>query len=428
MGESQPTIPQPTPYDDADESDIPEHLKPSPSSPVQVIQLNREGRTQIAIVFKRTYRFRHGRTPWPAEEQEPLDREGSTHEPLTEEQAPSYASLPELVGFKTGTDLVVQGDARPRRPTSRMEVCVRVGEREQKALVFGRRFADYVNGNLVFTSPEPFESMPLRYENAYGGRDRRFEAHLAEEVERSTPAEDLRRARPSFEAVFDDNHPLAYPRNRFGKGYVLEDRRDLIEGRELPNLERPSDLLTPERLVVGHPLDWGKQPIPIGFDYLEPSAFPRTALLGIPQATRIPMSEMPEVERGVLPADYSRGTIFEGDPEEIPDRLHPHGSRCASIGLWLPHLLGDETVGIQGMDESRPRLRCSLPGERPRFTGSWPGGSGREILGDLLLVAISVDDRKMSLVWSARDSLDRPLRPGEAEEVQEELDVRMREV
>ncbi|HSR43097.1 MAG TPA: DUF2169 domain-containing protein, partial [Longimicrobiales bacterium] len=256
MSESHAPIPGPTPFDEAaGQRELPEELKPAEPAPYHVTQLSREGRDELGIVFKRTYGFQDGHVPWPDEEQPPLDPEGTPHDPLDPGGPPSYRSLPEVVAFKTGTDLVVQGCARPPRPTTRMQVGVRIGNVEHRADVLGPRRAEYVNGSLAFTPPEEFEAMPLRYENAYGGRDEPFEERLASEVEETTPAEDLRRARPSFEATFAEGHPLAYPRNRFGKGYVIEDRRELIEGRELPNLERPDDRLTPERLVVGHPMD-----------------------------------------------------------------------------------------------------------------------------------------------------------------------------
>jgi len=322
---------------------------------------------------------------------------------------------------------VIQGSARPARPTDRMPVSARVGEIVHRADVMGARYVDYVSGKIAFTPPEPFEVMPLRYENAYGGRDGPFEAWLAGEVERTTPAEDLRRARPSFEGAFQDNHPLAYPRNRFGKGYVLEERIELVQGRELPNLERPDDRLTPERLVVGNPMDWGRQPVPVGFDYLEPSAFPRTALLGIPPGSRIPWAEMPEVGLGLVPADYSRGTILECEPAEIPNVIHPHGSRCASLGLWLPFLTGREMVLLEGMDPKSPLLRVSLPGELPVFSGRWPGSLGQELAGTLQLVEVDVDGRTLTLIWSARAGLDRPLRLEELPEVERDLSIRMME-
>jgi len=198
-----------------------------------------------------------------------------------------------------------------------------------------------------------------------------------------------------------------------------------VQGRELPNLERPDDRLSPERLVVGHPMDWGKQPIPVGFDYLEPSAFPRTALLGIPPASRMPWDEMPEVARGLVPADYSRGTIFDCAPEEIPNIVHPHGSRCASLGLWLPFLSGREVVLLEGMDSEVPMLRMNLPGERPVFSGRLSGAAETELSGALLLAAVDVDERALTLVWSARVRVERPPRPGRIKELEEELSVRM---
>lgn len=172
-------------------------------------------------------------------------------------------------------------------------------------------------------------------------------------------------------------------------------------------------------------MDWGRQPVPVGFDYLEPSAFPRTALLGIPPGSRIPWEEMPEIGLGLVPSDYSRGAILECEPADIPNVIHPHGSRCASLGLWLPFLTGSEIVLLEGMDPRSPLLRVSLPGELPVFSGRWPGSPGQELPGALFLVEVDVDERTLTLIWSARAALERPLGIRELPDVQNSLSIRM---
>jgi hypothetical protein len=55
-----------------------------------------------------------------------------------------------------------------------MAVSVTVGQQEKRVMVFGRRYAEWgSDGSIRFTQPEPFEQMPLLYQNAYGGFDGR---------------------------------------------------------------------------------------------------------------------------------------------------------------------------------------------------------------------------------------------------------------
>lgn len=427
MADNSPRIPKPTPLDELPPPEIPPALAPSPPSPLRVVLVAASGEEEVSIVYKRTYTFEHGRPCELAEEQPPLEEKNVPHDEIAPDVAPSYKTLPELIGYKTGADVVVQGSARPARPLSQMQVGVEIaGKYAHRAEVFGPRFCDTVNGKVAFTPPEPFEEMPLRYENAYGGRDRLFEEELVKKLEETTPAEDLRRVKAVAGEILQDGHPLMYPRNRFGKGYVLEDRKELIEGRELPNLEWPNDRLTPGRLVVGNPLDWNKQPLPIGFGYFDPSSFPRCSMFGLPPATTENQGPVVEVARGLIPADFSRGNIFTCTPEDLPKLIHPSAGRCASLGLWLPFLRGGESVALEGMDPEHPRFLVELPRERPVF--SIPGLARRlvEVGGELYLVCIDLYSRLLTLVWAGRTKSPPSLTPDQVKEIERAVKVDMR--
>jgi hypothetical protein len=309
-----------------------------------------------------------------------------------------------------------------------MTVGVRIGSHRHAAGVIGPRFCDYVNGKLAFTSPKPFEEMPLRYENAYGGRDLLFEEAILKDIKQSLSPDQLRRAAP-YADLLREMHPLMYPRNRFGKGYVLSDRREHIEGRELPNLERHDDRLTPERLIVGNPFDWHKQPVPVGFDYLEPLAFPRSALLGFPPGCRQGLETVSEVSWGLLPPDFRPKNIFITPGEEIPSLVHELGSRCASLGLWLAFLRGDEEVLLSGMDSKYPEFRVKLPAERPEFVMKGTTGmKGTQAQTSVQPYLIEVDlySKLLNVIWVGRSPLPAPLFPGQSQELALEIKVQMR--
>jgi len=158
---------------------------------------------------------------------------------------------------KAATDVVIQGSAyAPKgRTTPRMEVSARIGQVAKRIAVFGRRAVTWTaEGRIAIGGPEAFTAMPLAYFNAYGGLDPRV---LVPEPDRE---EYMRLS--ALGLTFD--HPGAYPRNLIGKGYLVSP--EPMENFEMPNLEDPDDLLTSQRMVVGSPELWYKQPLPWCFD------------------------------------------------------------------------------------------------------------------------------------------------------------------
>ena len=80
----------------------------------------------------------------------------------------------DIVGRKVATDVLVNGTAyvtRGRRALS-VEVRIRVANVDKTLLVTGNRHWYAVAGGIAMTSAEPFETMPLTYERAFGGFDR----------------------------------------------------------------------------------------------------------------------------------------------------------------------------------------------------------------------------------------------------------------
>ena len=429
MSPSSAPLPKPTPFDAAAAAALaPPRPAPDPPAVFRVVTLSPGEDVEIGFVYKRTYQLDSvGQPERLVDEQPPLNEEATFHEPLSPGTPPSCRSLPEVIAFKTGTDVVVRASARPPRTSREWLVSVGVGPHVHAARVFGRRFCEATASGLPrFSTPEPFDEMPLRLENAYGGRDIAFEAAVMQEVVKKVTPEAMRQARPSLEAIFGANHPLMYPRNRFGKGYVLGPS---LDGRELPTIERPDDLLTPERLVLTHPLNWTVQPLPAAFDYMDPFTFPRSAMLGFPPPSAKPLNEdLLEVRAGLIPADFCRGSLLAHRPQDMAACLHLWGSRCAPPGLCLPFLNGDESLLLSGMDPGVPELKIPLPRQRPEVT--LPGwlGSGPTLHGQLHLVFVDVDARLLSLIWSARTPLRRTIMPGQMPDITAAYHLRMRGV
>ena len=427
MSAARPPIPQPTPASKLPPPQVPPSLQPPPPSTVRVVGLTPEpGVFALGIVFKRTYVISHGQACRPADEQIPLDPDGAYHDPIAEGLAPSPKSLPEVIALKTGTDVVVQASACSPQPVRIMRAAVRIGHYTHEAAVFGRRLCHWQNGRVVFSDPEPFETLPLRYEYAYGGRDFVFEKAVAAEIKRRMDSNEYRQMKGTVGAIVQANHPLMYPRNRFGKGYIIENRQEAVEGRELPNIERPNDRLTPERIIVGNPFDWDKQPIPIGFDYLDPLSFPRTAMLGFPPPSTKEISAAREAASGMVSPDFYRGSIFTTPPEKLSEIVHANSSRCASLGLQLPFLHGDEQMMLSGMDAAIPDFVFQLPGEVPAFGLQSPDSSFSQIVPELHTVFVDVARRILTLTWAGRMQIAKQLQPGMDQALTSAAQVRMR--
>src|SRR5215469_14132024 len=121
MPESRSTIPQPTPIEDLPSPEMPASLQTLPPRLLRVTQVVATGTLELAIVYKRTYQFGSAGSQ-VADEQRPLAEEAKQHLPLTPEVAPSFSVLTEVVGYKNGTDVVVQASACSPRPVERMSV------------------------------------------------------------------------------------------------------------------------------------------------------------------------------------------------------------------------------------------------------------------------------------------------------------------
>ena len=396
-------LPKPVALGDLPPPPIPEHLEPHPS-PVSVLGQAPEGGPEIAVIAKRTVRLGEDGRGVPAEVQLPLSDDYAPHDPLPDGSGGTPKLVPEVFGYRSGTDLIIRGQARPERPTPKLLVAVRVGPYTHRAMVLGDRHADQVGGKIVFSEPKTFETMPLRHELAYGGQDEVLRLERLRAFGRAIPRDEVRISAAFLKDITDRMPGIAYPRNRFGRGYVVVDRPGRVAGLPLPNLELPDDLLTPERLIVGARENWHRQPVPAGFDFLEPAAFPRTAMMGMPP-TVFDYDGAAEVKRGQVPRGYCRGNIALTPPEEAEKLVNLDAARNAAIGLRFGFFRPGETVVLTGMRRDRPEWAVRIPARPPEFTLKYEN-QVLNLRGELHQVLIDVDARRMELIWVGR----RPVR------------------
>lgn len=219
---------------------------------------------------------------------------------------------------KMATDILVEGAAwaPAGRPVRQMPVSVSVGQVSQSLMVFGDRTWD--QGQI--SAPEPFDSMPLQWERAYGGA-----------------VADGERWR-----VYNERNPVG----RFAKGQCNDAP---LDGELLPNIEHPQALLRNREDC----------PEPVGLGPVAPHWHPRTRFVGTyDQQWRLNRAPF-------APEDFSRrffnaaapGLIYPGwmrggEPFELVG-LHPEGTWSAR----LPEV--SLSVGAQrdGRQEAlKPRL------------------------------------------------------------------------
>jgi hypothetical protein len=250
---------------------------------------------------------------------------------------------------KPSTDVVLIGHAHaPSRGTTQMEVGIRVGPVRKMVTVVGDRFLVRRLTQTQVTGPAPFERIPLIYELAFGGSDKRSPAEM----------------KPRFEA----RNPVG---TGFGTGSLSND-----EQVRLPNLEDPR-----------HPYrGYGDTPPPAGFGFIAPHWQPRAALGGTYDAV------WDKERKPLLPLDFDRRFF-----------------NAASPGLIAPgHLRGDEPVTVLGASPEA-RTDFQLPGVPAPMCHVTTRTRDRTSLQTALdTVVVNMDERLLILTWRAH----MPIRSG----------------
>ena len=149
----------------------------------------------------------------------------------------------DAVPFKPRTDVVLVGSVHaPRqRPAEHVDVLLQVGPVSKALRVFGERhwlFPSKAFMVPIISKPQPFVEMPLVYERAFGGFDRKAGKWC--------------------------------DRNYVGVGFLGRKTRASVDGKPLPNIEDPAHLIT----------SWNDEPMPAGFGFYSPACQPRTGYSG----------------------------------------------------------------------------------------------------------------------------------------------------
>ncbi len=295
-----------------------------------------DGRALLVPMLQGTFALGADRLLRPLEEQPEVNLEGACWGP------PDTSSIklePQVAFIKPGTDVVLIGHAyAPESGTVQMKVGLRAGPLSKLVHVFGDR--RLLSGTRI-TPPEAFDRIPLRYEYAFGGWDRRHS---------------------------DPEQHSCEPRNPVGRGYrsaTLPVDEEVL----LPNIEDPA---APFRA-------YGERPPPAGFGFIAPHWQPRASLAGTYDEAWM-KSRMP-----LLPADFDRRFF-----------------NAASPGLIAQgYLRGDEPVTVVGTT-AEGRLDFNLPGVGTPLCHLELRGLRHGTLGmPLDTVIIDTDARTVTMVWRA---------------------------
>lgn len=348
--------------------------------PLCAIVHDLDGEAIVSVLTKRTYQIRPDGRLVVADEPLPLD---CTEAPPAPGYDPSWRGEIEPP-LKVATDVVVFGQAHAPGGSCRV-MDVEVGlpqlSRTLRLRVTGDRRCGYRPGAAPAVSdPEPFETMPLGYDRAYGGVD---------------PGVDFPPPADGAEALgMLMTAPGAYPRNPVGRGFAVGNHPAHIDGLALPNVERADQPLRPDRIVCPDMRQWPRQPLPAGLGWVDPGWFPRCVFGGaLPMFAAPP--DVAEVGLGVLPADFA--TRFGPGPQG--PRLDYRLFNGASLGLVVPSLRGDEAIVTAGLcPEGSLSLR--LPGDRPRVLIRL-AGRALETQLRVQTVGVLTDERLVYLVWRA---------------------------
>lgn len=246
---------------------------------------------------------------------------------------------------KPATDIVMMGAAcaPEQRPVRQMDVGLQVGSLSKVVRVFG----DRVWNQGQITQPEPFVTMPLVYERAFGGQD----------------------------LIDDGKLRDADVKNPVGCGFAGKRNPQEMQGLPLPNLENPDHLIR----------DYRDRPDPACFAPIAPNWQPRVGFAGtyddIWQQTRAPYLPDDYNPRfmNVAPADLIYPGYLQGGEAVRIIGMHPDGE----LGFTLPYVNLANKVSIAGQEYAAPFVMETL--------------------------LLDPNQRQLSMVWRAAMACDKKL-------------------
>lgn len=373
------------------------NVQPAPVEDPSIRQIcgnGPDGMPILSVLARRTYRINRTGALDPLGEATPLVVEAQPDP----DHPDLLAADSDLWPYKPHTDVIILGHAYGEEPQFRATITIDGGGRTHctSLLVSGERRAGFnATGKVEFTPPLALKDgrLPLSPAFAYGGHD------LASEAELGNPYAAYQGAflTPIDPAAMS---PFRYPRNPWGRGFVVRGTKVAVEGALLPQIEDPHDQVTPERLVAERPARWPVMPLPVGTGWLPYGAFVRLACLRLIPPGERPEKPLAEVANGWLPADVlERRFANAADAFRLSQGAWP-ALRCVP-------LTGGETVTLERLHHRFVRLMLTLP-KRPDLRIDGRNGKLTPTKPVVHTLLIEPDHDRVTLVWRGTERALRP--------------------
>ena len=273
-----------------------------------------------------------------------------------------YVYESDFAPFKPRTDLLLHGKCHTPggQPMKGCPVTFAVGDRTKTLWIFGNRsWKRSVTGLWRSTAPEPFSSMPLGYENSFGGN--------------------------------------GYDRNPIGKGFMSRIRSNGSSVRELPNIEDSEELVTSPYSKIEPP----------GFGPLDRMWPQRLRLAGTLNKkwieTRWP--QMPsDLDWGYFnaaPSDMQVEGYLRGDETMLFENMHPSHPvlRSHLPGIRMRCFVREQAKDPEGFKETAMRLDTLWADpENERVVLVWRG----------VAAVRTADTRKIDTLMVAAEEIGSP--------------------
>ena len=357
----------------------------------QVSGKNEKGEHILSVLVKRTFSLNDNGVCTLADVQLPLNEEQQCY--ANNDNLLEFDS--DLFPYKLFTDIVIKGKARNYDNKPQFDCVISLDNQNTAIKVTGNR-KPYLNSynKIAFSETETLPEVPLRYDYAYGGID--FEA---EKKQVQPPAELIKALLPYIDSTADS--PYRYPRNPCGRGYIVELNSNMVDQLQLPLLEDPEQLLTPETILVKQPKKWFQMPLPRCTDWVHPAWFPRLAYFGICSFPDIPPFALKEVKNKWAEPDVAVAKAFgEG-----------FNMRCAngaSLGFQVPVTTYSRQCRLLNIHPKIKDFVFSFPDHFPRIWIDGRNGKLLETKTTIHSITIEPDERRVSVVWRGSEKALRP--------------------
>lgn len=347
----------------------------------------------LSVVTKRTYIIDKNGICKPSSEQQELHKDVDFYNVDGELIKNDY----DLYPLKPFTDVIIKGSIKGINNSTSLQTSVEIENQAPFLItVFGNRKAFKNNYNkIIFTEPEIIDTIPLRYDFAYGGID-----YTAEEGMPDVP-NDLKKANPGMD--WGGSSLYRYPRNPCGKGYIVFDNPKAFENLDLPNLEYPKMRLTPDNLVLNDPYNWVNQPLPRATGWLNLAWFPRIAYIGV-----LPFNDRKGYIKNI---PETIDNLVEVDLLQIIDNPIPFNIRASnggSLGLQFSSLRGNEFIKLKNIHPDSRNFVMQLPGDIPKIWVDGRNGKLLETYPVMHTIMLEPEENRLSIVWRGSAPALRP--------------------